>query len=329
MTRPEPLQLSRPPFIAPEARTGVEPHERVGEILVRLGELDAHAAPAVVAHQNQTRQLFGEAAVSLRLVGAPAVARALAEQALVVPAPGTLERLSTELVVARDPFGREAERVRDLRARLLLGTTAEARRGRGRVIAIVSPQVGEGRSWLAANLSASFAQRSRRVVLIDADLRRPKVAMLLGIPPRSPGLTNLIKGAPLEKCIHHIPELNLNVLPFGESLENPLDLIASPRFPQALNGLRQSYDMIVIDTPPVELVSDALLIARLADGLIYVVKAGETPVAMIQRGLDRIQGTGVTLLGVALNSHDFEKAGRYYGDTSAHTRYSYQTRPAA
>jgi Mrp family chromosome partitioning ATPase len=196
------------------------------------------------------------------------------------------------------------------------------------IIAISSSVPGEGKSTLVANFAIENA-RTRRVLLIDADLRRPKVAMLLGIPPRSPGLTNLIKGAPLEKCIHHIPELNLNVLPCGESLENPLDLIASPRFPQALNGLRQSYDMIVIDTPPVELVSDALLIARLADGLIYVVKAGETPVAMIQRGLDRIQGTGVTLLGVALNSHDFEKAGRYYGDTSAHTRYSYQTRPAA
>jgi hypothetical protein len=184
MTRPETLVLSRSPIVAPEPRTGVEPHERVGEILVRLGELDAQAAPAVVAHQRQTRQLFGEAAVSLRLVGAPAVARALAEQAQVVPAPGTLERLSTELVVARDPYGREAERVRDLRARLLLGTTAEARRGRGRVIAIVSPQVGEGRSWLAANLSASFAQRSRRVVLIDADLRvidsDPSLAIGLG-----------------------------------------------------------------------------------------------------------------------------------------------------
>lgn len=192
------------------------------------------------------------------------------------------------------------------------------------IIAVSSSVPGEGKSTLVSNFAIECG-RTRRVLVIDGDLRRPNVAKLLDLPPHGPGLSDLLRGAPVERCVHSLAELNLDVLPSGEAIENPLDLIASPRFPQMLSMLRQSYDLIVIDTPPVELVSDALLIARLTDGLIYVVKSNETPISMVQRGLARMQETGVPLLGVALNRHDFETAGRYYGDTSAQTRYAYQS----
>ncbi|MEI7446271.1 MAG: hypothetical protein WCK28_15375, partial [Burkholderiales bacterium] len=136
MIRTEPLLLSRGPAVVTDDRSvaSARPRERVGDILIRQGALDAGSASSVAAHQVRTRQLFGEAAVALRLVDAAAVARALAEQAEVSPPADALARLSRELAVAHDPFGREAERLRDLRARLLVGTPPESRRGRGRVI---------------------------------------------------------------------------------------------------------------------------------------------------------------------------------------------------
>jgi protein-tyrosine kinase len=301
MTRPEPLMLNRTPVAAPEPRTGAEPHERVGEILVRLGELDAHAAPAVVAHQRQTRQLFGEAAVSLRLVGAPAVARALAEQAQVVPAPGTLERLSTELVVARDPYGREAERVRDLRARLLLGTPAEARRGRGRVIAVVSPEVREGRSWLAANLAASFAQRSRRVVLVDADLRGPRQHRLFGIEGRG-GLVGALAGHGLQPDLEAVPAMrHLDLLCAGSRPANPQELLSHESFGRIVQSLAAESDTVIVDTPAASPVSDFMFAVAAADAVLLLVRRNRTRLSAVRDLVARLESLGRPATGIVYN----------------------------
>ena len=196
------------------------------------------------------------------------------------------------------------------------------------IVAFGSSVPGEGKSTLAVNFAIEQA-RTRRVLLIDADLRRPRVAGLLELPGRPAGLAELVRGDSPEACIQHLPALGLHVIGSGAVPDNPLDVLTNPRFAQALETLRKRFDLLVLDTPPIELVSDALLIARHADGFVYVVKASDTPVAMIRRGLARLAGAGTPVLGVVLNAHDFQRAGRYYGDTSAHTRYDYSTRASS
>jgi capsular exopolysaccharide synthesis family protein len=190
------------------------------------------------------------------------------------------------------------------------------------LIVVTSTVPEEGKSTMATSFAVEQA-RTRRILLVDADVRRPRISSIFGLPEMAAGLSDLIAGAPLESCIHSVRKFGLDVLPCGKRPENPMDLLANPRFADALRTLRERYDMVIVDTPPVELVSDAMLVAREADGLVYVVKASSTPVRMVQRGLRRLEAAQVPLLGVVLNAHDFAQATRYYGDTAAQTRYHY------
>jgi capsular exopolysaccharide synthesis family protein len=299
MTRTEPLLLSRGPAAAPEHRAGGAARERVGEILVRLGALDAQSPPVVVAHQARTRQLFGEAAVSLRLVDATAVVRALAEQAKV--AAESLARVSPEIVVAHEPFGREAERVRDLRATLLLGSSAEGRLGRGRVIAIVSPGAGEGRSWLAANLAASFAQRARRTVLVDADLRAPRQHRLFGVEGHE-GLVGALGGRGDEPVVNGVPAVpHLDVLCAGSRPSNPQELLSHESFNRMLRSLASESDTVIVDTPAAGPVADFLFAAAAADTVLLLARRGRTRIAAVRELSARLAALGRPPAGIVYN----------------------------
>lgn len=301
MIRTEPLLLSRGPAVATEARPAPAGRERVGDILVRLGALDAGSTSSVAAHQARTRQLFGEAAVALRLVDAAAVARALAEQAEVSPPADALARLSPEMVVAHDPFGREAERLRDLRARLLVGTPSEARRGRGRVIALVSPAAAEGRSWLAANLAASFAQRGRRTVLVDADLRGPRQHRLFGIDGRD-GLVNALAGRSDEPLLNAVPAVpHLDVLCAGSRPANPQELLSHESFGRMVQSIASASDTVVLDTAAAGTVSDFVFAASVADSVLIVARRNRTRVAALRELAARLADLGRPAAGVVYN----------------------------
>ena len=114
-------------------------------------------------------------------------------------------------------------------------------------------------------------------------------------------------------------------MPAGRVRPNPHELISSPRFAEVLKTLRGMFDVIVIDTPPTQVVSDALLICGECTGIVYVVRSSETPVPMIRRNLARIEAAGGHVFGVALNGHDFKRAERYYGEYSAYTKYGYES----
>lgn len=239
----------------------------------------------------------------------------------VVPA-STVKGLAHARAMLREPGYGESVRTAVTGVQLALADVEHP------VVAITSSVPGEGKSTFAVAFALEQS-RTRRVLLIDADLRRPSVVEMLGMPDRLPGVRELVRGQTVGECIHRIPETQLDVLPATRRSKNPLDLLAHPRFPQVLRELRRYYDLIVIDTPPVELFSDALLVARQADGVAYVARASDTPVAMVERGLARLRGADVNVLGVVMNAHDFTRAGRYYGETAAQARYAYESRAAA
>jgi capsular exopolysaccharide synthesis family protein len=161
-----------------------------------------------------------------------------------------------------------------------------------------------------------------KVLLIDADMRRPTLMKHCGLPPKTPGLSNAIaKTAELESCIHHFAAGNLDVMPVGLIPPNPLELLSSKAFAELMNALEARYDTVVIDSPPVNAVSDAQLLSQYANAVIYVVKAETTSSHVAKDGIRRLQQIAAPLVGVVLNQVDTAKAsksggyyqGHYYG----------------
>lgn len=228
-------------------------------------------------------------------------------------------RTSTARVVLDKPNSIFSEAIRSART----GVTLSAIDQSHRILVVTSSMPGEGKTTMAINLAMAHSQ-TQRTLLIDADMRRPAVAKGLELPPGAKGLSNLVAGsATINECIQTIDGTQLSVISSGTLPPNPLELLLSARFKETLDLLALRYETIIIDSPPVELVSDALVIGTHATGVIYVVKAHETPYQLVRKGLTRIQRADGHLLGIALNYFDFASAEKYHGDYSGYGKYGY------
>ena len=187
-----------------------------------------------------------------------------------------------------------------------------------KVVAVSSAMDGEGKTAVACNLGVALST-TRCVLLIDADLRRPSVSAALGLPPGSPGLVQLMtRRASLDQCIKSVGGSSLKVLPAGRAAGNALDLLMSSRFGRLLDEMQKHFDMVIIDCPPVQLVSDTLVLGRAASSMVFVARSDSTPLQVIRRALHRIDKAGISVLGVVLNAHDFAQADRFYGESSGY-----------
>jgi capsular exopolysaccharide synthesis family protein len=220
-----------------------------------------------------------------------------------------LENVATMFL--REPNSHHAEAIRTARTGIQLSDVDQ----RHRLIMVTSSVPAEGKTSTAINLSLAMAQ-TKRTLLIDADMRRPQVGTRLGLAANAKGLSNLVTGtASLKECVHQIDGTPLLVMPSGDVPPNPLDLLLSQRFKEVIRHLQPQLDFIIIDTPPVELVSDAMAVGPMATSTIYVVRATETPVPVIRKGLSRLQRGGANIMGVIVNGLNFEDAQRYYGES--------------
>lgn len=208
------------------------------------------------------------------------------------------------------PRGRFAEAVRTIRTGVVLSGLDKP----SKIIVVTSTVPGEGKSTVTLNLGVALAQMENTLV-IGADLRRPSLAKLCGLAPNHCGLTHFVSGtAQLDDCIAHLPELNLYVMPAGIIPPNPLEMISSNKFVLALKSLRERFDRIVIDSAPVQTVSDALILASNADSVIYVVKADSTSATQARKGIASVVASNEPLTGVVLNQLEARKAGAYGAD---------------
>jgi succinoglycan biosynthesis transport protein ExoP len=222
------------------------------------------------------------------------------------------------------PQGAYAEAVRTVRTGVVLSGLDDP----AKIIVVTSTVPGEGKSTVSMNLGAALAQMESTLV-IGADLRRPSLAQKCGLTPNHAGLTHFVSGsAKLDDCIEHLPELNLYVMPAGIIPPNPLEMISSKKFVQALQFLKGRFDRIVIDSAPVNAVSDALVLASNADSVIYVVKADSTSATQAQKGIASIVGSNEPLTGVVLNQFDAKKAGNHYGKYYQYGNYYQSDEPA-
>ncbi len=183
-----------------------------------------------------------------------------------------------------------------------------------KVIGISSPKIGDGKSTNGINLAIAFSQLGKRVLLVDADLRRPSIHKKLRIA-NTEGLSGILAGfCESQGAIVNVSPC-FDVLPSGATPPNPSELLASPAYERLVEALRLAYDIVIIDTPPVGVVSDALSIASKTDGLLLVVKEKVTLYTDMERVLDSVRLANVRILGAVLNSSVTEKNYSHYKST--------------
>ncbi|HKO11607.1 MAG TPA: polysaccharide biosynthesis tyrosine autokinase [Acidobacteriaceae bacterium] len=215
-----------------------------------------------------------------------------------------------ELVTVTDARSSGAEAYRTLRTNLLFSAAVNALRR----FVITSPGPAEGKSTTAANLAIAFAQQGHRVLLVDCDLRRSRVHKLFG-QPQNPGLTNvLIGGTAPSDAIRPTKVDGLMILPSGALPPNPAELLGSAQMKALLDKLSESYDLLILDTPPLLAASDAAIVSRMVDGALVVVRAGRTERTALQTSVQQLTTVGARILGTVLNDPDAEvpKYTRYY-----------------
>jgi capsular exopolysaccharide synthesis family protein len=215
----------------------------------------------------------------------------------------------SELVVVREPWSGVAEAFRGVRTALLLSGADEP----PRVTLVTSAGAGEGKTMASLNLALALAQAGARVILVDADLRHPRAHTALGAA-NDAGLSSVLLGrTALPNAVQTIEEPPLALLPAGPVPSNPSELLGSARMGMLLTHLRDAYDFVIVDTPPVLAVTDAVLLARDADGVILVVKGEHTPRALVRRARDRLTLAGTRVLGVVVNNVNARWSNVYYG----------------
>jgi len=214
-----------------------------------------------------------------------------------------------------------SEAIRTARTGVLLSSVDVT----SRVLVVTSTVPNEGKTTFSSNLALAHAF-TQKTLLIDADLRRPSLARSHGLDASAVGLSELVAGtAKLEDCLQHIKDSKLSIITAGAIPPNPLELLHSDRFAHTLEDLRQSFEMIIIDSPPVELVSDALVLSSQATGVIVLVKAQSTPLPMIRKALQHLHRADAHIVGLVLNALDFNKAEKYYGEYSGYGKHGYGT----
>lgn len=203
-----------------------------------------------------------------------------------------------------------AEAVRTIRTGVLLSGVDRPQKR----ILVTSSVPGEGKSTLAANLAFGVGQMER-VLLIEADMRRPALARSLDFAPGTPGLANLIVGtASADEAISSLD--GIDVLCAGQVPPNPLELLSTERFATILQQLEQDYDRLIIDSPPVQAVSDALILATHSHAVLYVLDVQKTARALAIKGVGQLLQARAPLVGVVMNQVDIKKAkrqGYHYG----------------
>jgi succinoglycan biosynthesis transport protein ExoP len=221
----------------------------------------------------------------------------------------TSSKEAVEMVTQVRPQSQMAESYRALRTSLLLSNLGAP----PKVVMVTSARPQEGKTTTSINTAIVLAQKGVRVLLIDADLRRPSVHKTLGMGPRS-GLSNVLTGtATLQQTITTSPVLpNLFILPAGSPPPNPAELLASSHMRDLLIELREQYDHIVIDTPPTLSVTDAVVLSPRADATILVIRSGQTTKQALRRSRDILMQVNAHVAGVLLNAVDLTSPDYYY-----------------
>lgn len=191
-----------------------------------------------------------------------------------------------------------------------------------KVFGITSPEAGEGKSTTSVNMAIAFSQLGDKVLLIDADMRRSSIHKKLKIENNA-GLSNVLAGFNEYKdVINHISD-TFDVITAGQVPPNPSELLGSARFKELVEAVGKEYSYVIIDTPPVDVVTDALVIAPQTAGLVLVVKDRVTPTDAIEHAIESAKFANINLLGAIMNAANPKSGGRYGYRKYGYRKYGY------
>lgn len=232
--------------------------------------------------------------------------------------------MKREVIVHQDPKSPISEVFRTLRTNIQFMNT----QGKLKTILVTSTLPGEGKSWVSSNLAVTFAQAGKKVVLIDADMRKGRQYSIFGVSPR-PGLSNYLSGigvnneegsTDLADFIQETDVDNLYIISAGNIPPNPAELLIAPQMVDLLDRLKDMCDIIIIDGPPSQLVTDALILTRLVDSTLIVTASKSTKKEDLRRVVANIQNVGGKIAGIVvnkvpMNAKKYEQS-YYYGSTT-------------
>jgi protein-tyrosine kinase len=278
----------------------------MGVILVEWGRLSPENAQRILDFQKKAGLPFGEAGIAMGLLTEEDVRHVLSLQFGHTCLPQD-SGFANELVAAREPDSDAVEHLRALRSQLMLRWFEND--ARQAALAIVSPGVGEGRSYIAANLAVLFSQLGKRTLLIDADLRKPRQHRIFGLPGRV-GLSAVLSGRAGWEAVSEIKSLpDLWVLPAGALPPNPQELLARAGFAKLISALRASYEVILIDTPAASTCADAGTIAARAGAALMLACQDRSSLPRLAGLTENLRQFGVTIVGAVLNGAPAHDAG--------------------
>jgi capsular exopolysaccharide synthesis family protein len=243
------------------------------------------------------------------------------EESIGLPTIGTIMRMkggrrrrqTYQLSTLFDPRSPAAEAYRALRTNIEFASID----GPIRTLLVTSAVPSEGKTVTAANLAVVFAQAGRRTLLIDADLRQPDVNKLFELPNEA-GLTTLLRSedVAVDSAVHRTDQENLAVLTSGPLPPNPVELLGSQRMKALCQSLQREYDLLIFDSPPLGIFTDAVVLSSFLEGTVLVVDAGRTRRAPVANAHDALGKSGANVLGVVLNGRTkraYPDHHRYYG----------------
>lgn len=217
--------------------------------------------------------------------------------------------MKNELIIVKDPKSLFSEAIRTLRTNLQFSLVAN----NANVLMVTSSVPGEGKSFISSNLSAAFSMMNIKVLIVDCDMRKGRLHKIFEVSNEK-GLSNLLldEVKNYKKYVQKTKVDNVSVIPLGIVPPNPSELLNSDKFENLVNTLRDAYDLVILDTPPIGSVSDSLVIAKYVDEAIIVTSYKQTPMEDLNETKKALEATGVKIAGIVLNNMEYKKHSKYY-----------------
>ena len=295
-----PLRPQSPPAPTPSpAAESTVVDRSIGDILTELKALSADQVARVLQYQQDKGVRFGEAAVALNLVSRDDVLFALSQQFHYPYAPEEKRAVSPELVTLNEPFGPRAEHFRALRSHVMMRLFADSEPRRA--VAVISPDAQDGKTYCACNLAVVLAQLGGRTLLVDADMRGPRVHEVFKLEARA-GLSGILSGRSDSHVIQQVASVpTLFVLPVGVTPPNPLELVERPAFGLLMRELSNKFDHVVVDTPAAIYGADASVIAARCGAALLIARKDKARIAALQDLAVNFAAGAARLAGVVVN----------------------------
>lgn len=271
----------------------------IGHLLLESGKITAQDAERVLKAQKEQNLRFGEAAIRLGLVKEDDIQQVLAQQFDYPYLAQGEGNFSAELVAAYQPFSPQVEALRALRSQLMLRWFTAG----NKALAIVGANAGDGASYLAANLAIVFSQLGERTLLIDTNMRSPKLDKLFNLG-NGMGLSDVLAGRADLSTVARIGHFrDLNLLPAGTPAPNPAELLSRGNMANLLTQLGEHFDVILMDTQPAEEAADFQTVAARAQGALVAVRKNKARIREVAGIKDMVQAAGAQVVGAVVNEH--------------------------